>query len=435
MRSVYAKVLLWSFGTLVFSLIAFFAIGFYGHRRDMRAWSPQRRDAYLLEEAVEAYNTGGREKLSALLRKQESYFRLDAHLTNAAGIDLISGEDLSKEFPPAGGNMRPRKADGKIVVVMRDRSGQFRFVLFIPDSPFDATPLMPYYAMLMLAVAGLCWLLAVNIAAPLRQLSRTVEQFGAGDLDARVKLSRGDEIGELARAFNQMADRIQTLLTAERRLLQDISHELRSPLARLSFAAELTRTATDRNAAVARLRKEIDRLADLVSGLIQVTRAEGEFPERNLEEVSLNELVREVCSGCELEAAAKHCHIDASTPEGISLRGDAELLRRAVENVVRNAIRYSPENSAVDVQVERNGSATQISVRDHGPGVPEEMLTKIFTPFFRVDSSRDTTTGGVGLGLAIAQRAIFLHHGDIHAGNANPGLRVTITLPLASAAA
>ncbi len=98
MRSVYAKVLLWSFGTLVFSLIAFFAIGFYGHRRDMRAWSPQRRDAYLLEEAVEAYNTGGREKLSALLRKQESYFRLDAHLTNAAGIDLISGEDLPRSF-------------------------------------------------------------------------------------------------------------------------------------------------------------------------------------------------------------------------------------------------------------------------------------------------------------------------------------------------
>ncbi|MBS1874097.1 MAG: HAMP domain-containing protein [Acidobacteria bacterium] len=433
MRSVYTKVLLWSFGTLVFSLAALFAIGFFVARRDIRGSLPFRVNMYLLDEAIEAYESGGAAKAAPLLKKQGLYFRLELHLTNAAGKDLVTGEDRSAAIPKVG--EPPRKVGGRLVFAMPDRSGRYRLVVYLPEAPFDMRPMIPYYILILLAVAGLCWLLAVNIAAPLRQLSRTVERFGAGDLDARVRLRRRDELGELAGAFNQMADRIQTLLNAERRLLQDISHELRSPLARLSFAAELTRTATDRNAAVARLRKEIDRLADLISGLIQVTRAEGEFPERNLEELSVNELVQEVCSSCELEAAARRCKIEAASSGDVTLRGDPELLRRAVENVVRNAIRYSPEESAVVVNVERNGASASISVRDHGPGVPEEMLAKIFTPFFRVDSSRDTATGGVGLGLAIAQRAVLLHHGAISADNENPGLRVTITLPLASAPA
>jgi two-component system sensor histidine kinase CpxA len=236
----------------------------------------------------------------------------------------------------------------------------------------------------------------------------------------------------LSRAFDRMAERIGTLLTAERRLLQDISHELRSPLARLSFAAELARTAENREAAVARLKKEIQRLADLVGALIQVTRAEGDPSSNNPENVRLDEILGEVVEDCRVEAEARGCRISLDGAVELNMRGDRELLRRAIENVVRNSIHYAPDGSAVDVKLSSTSDSARICVRDYGPGVPEEALPKIFQPFFRVDDSRESSTGGVGLGLAIAHRAIGLHHGRLWAQNALPGLMVWIELPLAA---
>jgi len=215
-------------------------------------------------------------------------------------------------------------------------------------------------------------------------------------------------------------------------LLQDVSHELRSPLARLSFAAELTRTAPDRGAAVERLKKEIDRLTDLVGTLVEVTRAEGDPSATRLEPLQLGELLRSVVDDCRVDADARGCSIGVNGEVDLTLRGDRELLRRAVENVVRNAIRYTPRGSTVDVKMESAGHNARISVRDCGPGVPEELLPKIFQPFFRVDDSRDSSTGGVGLGLAIAYRAISVHHGRLWAQNVHPGLNVCIELPLAA---
>jgi two-component system sensor histidine kinase CpxA len=146
---------------------------------------------------------------------------------------------------------------------------------------------LPYYFLIFAAVALVCWLLAVNIANPLRDLSRAVERFGRGDLSVRLKSRRKDEIGDLSRSFDRMAERIGTLMTGERRLLQDVSHELRSPLARLSFAAELVRTAADRDAAVERMKREIDRIADLVGTLVEVARAEGDPSATRLEPLRL----------------------------------------------------------------------------------------------------------------------------------------------------
>jgi two-component system sensor histidine kinase CpxA len=227
-----------------------------------------------------------------------------------------------------------------------------------------------------------------------------------------------------------MAERIGTLLTAERRLLQDISHELRSPLARLSFAAELARTAEDRDAAIARMKKEIARLTDLVGGLIQVTRAEGDPAAGSSEGLRLDELLGEVVDDCRVEADARNCRLAFNAGREINMHGDREVLRRAVENVLRNAIRYTPAGTSVDIQLDDTEDAARISVRDYGPGVPAEALPKIFQPFFRVDDSRYTATGGVGLGLAIASRAIGLHHGKLWAENTDPGLKVWIELPL-----
>jgi two-component system sensor histidine kinase CpxA len=273
----------------------------------------------------------------------------------------------------------------------------------------------------------------VSIASPLRALARTVDRFGAGDLAVRANSKRKDEIGELSRVFDRMAERISTLLTAERRLLQDVSHELRTPLARLSFAAELARTAEDRDAAALRLKKEIERLTSLVGALLEVTTAEGDPSSTAPERLSLDDLLMEVVEDCRVEADGRGCTIALRAGTPVAVLGDRELLRRAIENVLRNSIRYAPPDTAVEVDLEIGPTAATISVRDYGPGVPEDALPKIFQPFFRVDDSRDSATGGMGLGLTIALRAVSLHHGRLRAENAHPGLCIAIELPVRAA--
>jgi two-component system sensor histidine kinase CpxA len=178
-----------------------------------------------------------------------------------------------------------------------------------------------------------------------------------------------------------------------------------------------------------RIQKEADRLNALVGELLQVTRAEGDASRLRSQTVALDELIETIVEDGRLEAEARGCGIvlDASP---LSIAGDPELLRRAVENVIRNAIRYSPSGKNVEVTLSRSADGAAIHVRDYGPGVPEESLTRLFDAFYRVEPDRDRASGGVGLGLAIARRAVELHHGAVTAQNAHPGLRVTIELPL-----
>jgi len=226
-----------------------------------------------------------------------------------------------------------------------------------------------------------------------------------------------------------MAGRIETLLTAERRLLQDVSHELRSPLARLSFAAELM-SDTASSQATGRVRREIERLSQLVGSLLEMTSAEGDPSSRKTRRVSIVELVREIAEDCKVESAVRNVQIDMQVHSKVFVDGDPELLRRAIENVLRNAIRFAPADSSVSVQLEQNAENVTLKVRDFGSGVPEEMLGRIFDPFFRVEESRDGATGGVGLGLSIARRAVQLHHGSLTAENADPGLQVNVMIPV-----
>ena len=436
MRTLYARILLWCFGTLLFSLFAFVAISRPIQDRAAGRRGPfEGMHALELDQARQAYLDGGSARLAAYLEQLRGYFGVEHYLLDAQGRDLVSGVDRSEmlraERDEMGGPP-PRPVDGRMSMAARTSSdGRFHLVVIAPP-PLPLSNLMPYYLLVLGAVAVLCWVLAAYIASPLRSLAGAVDRFGQGDLSARVHFTRRDEIGNLARSFNAMAERIETLLTAERRLLQDVSHELRSPLARLSFAAELTRTAPDRDAAVARMMKEIERLAKLVGALLEVTRAEGDAASRRSEEVRLDEVVAEIVQDCRLEAEVHCCRIvfDGLSPAVVC--GDPELLRRAVENVLRNAVRYAPATSAVEVRLEARGASVDLAIRDYGPGVPDALLPKLFDPFFRVDDSRDSATGGVGLGLAIACRAVRLHHGELVAENAHPGLLVTMRLPAAS---
>jgi len=287
------------------------------------------------------------------------------------------------------------------------------------------TPYRPVLIVLVVSILGVYSVAVRTIASPVRQLSDTMGCFGQGDLSARVEIDRSDEIGRVARRFNVMADRIQALVTAERRLLQDVSHEIRAPLARLRFAAELVKDSTDQEAAVERLTRDIDRLAALVGSLVQVARAEDDASSLRSESVRLDELIRQIVADCDPSYSQVHI---GNTLETLVM-GDPELLRRAVENVVTNAMRHGC-GKAIHVSLTSRQGWAHVTVRDFGPGVPEAALTEIFRPFYRVDPARTRDDGGVGLGLAIAKRAIGLHRGRIWAENVDPGLRLTIELPM-----
>jgi signal transduction histidine kinase len=438
MRSVYVKISLWSFAILLCSTLLFMLIA-----RD-NVYRTFAKDGQLggrlrsqLAVARQIYETQGKEALSLHFQSELASYPGYEYQLLRAGRDVLAGEDRSQLLKRSHSRLQIVALPQPIFVSAESPDRQYEFLARVPSRQWNLGPYLFYFLVLLCAIVVLSWVLAFQFASPLNQLADAVRRFGVGDLGARSRSSRHDEIGELARAFDQMADRIQTLLTAERRLLQDISHELRSPLARLSLAAELARTSPDRESAAARMHKEIRRLTDLVEILVEVTRAEGDPGERSIDDVSLGELIQEIADDCGVEARARGCRLLLSGSNTLLLRGDRELLRRAIENIVRNAIRHTPEGTSIDITLNGkwNGSGANatVSIRDYGSGVPRDALRSIFKPFFRLDHSRDSVSGGVGLGLAIAQRAIQVHNGEVWAENAEPGLRVCVTLPVTQA--
>jgi signal transduction histidine kinase len=430
MRSVSAKVIVWSVAALLISLAVFLLVA-QSVLGDSLIQGLDRTNIFYLHQARTAYETGGSAQLSQFLRELRQFVGGEFHLTDAQGKDLETGEsreEMIRNLAAERKQYRYKRSNGQMV--FGRVSGDGRYIWFDVVSPPSMAPFAPFYLLLLATVGALYWLVTVNIASPLRRLTNVVDRFGRGELGARAASNSKDEIGKLGRSFNAMAERIQTLLTAERQLLQDVSHELRSPLARLTFEAEMVRKTADRDAAAARLRHEIERLSELVGALIDMTRVEGDPSTVEMEDICVNDLLQSVADDCAVEAAAKACGLSVTPAEAVNVRANGELLRRAVENIVRNAIRYSPPGTAVEVGLRRNGGAVTIDVRDHGPGIPDELIPRVFDPFFRVDSSRDENTGGVGLGLAIARRAIRVHQGDVAVENVHPGSQFRITIPV-----
>jgi two-component system sensor histidine kinase CpxA len=431
LNTVFTKTLLWFFGTVILTITAVTlatALNFgTGERRPGPLGALLRIE---LSEARYAYETGGREQLRRTLQRFERITEAEGVLTDSAGLDLLTGEDRSDLVAAIQERSRiPFFRRNRTVFGRRSADGEYYYFVLLQGENVVAWFLQPEaYLSILGILALLCYAFARYLTNPVRQLQKVVDCFGQGDFSARARISRGDEIGHLAHTFNIMAERIELLMTAERRLLLDISHELRSPLARLSVAVELARMGEDVHSHLDRIQKEADRLNALVGELLQVTRAEGDASRLRSQTVALDELVAAIVEDGRLEAEARGCGIDfQSTPASVA--GDPELLRRAVENVVRNAIRYSPQGKNVEVNLGLTNDKAAVEVRDYGPGVPEKALTRLFDAFYRVEPDRDRASGGVGLGLAIARRAIELHHGSILAHNADPGLRVTIQLP------
>ncbi len=430
MRSIFIKILLWTVATTAVSLFGFAATTRLIWQLQPGPIDPIARfHVLLLDDARTAYEEGGPARLSAYLHRLDERFDASHFLVDAAGRDMVDGTDRSALLAAGSTPPEPPRWRGDELVLVSPPSGSRLLITIRPE--FSPAGLLPYYLWIFLMIGVLGYALAVYLARPLKQLRVAVERFGRGDLATRTGSTRRDEIGDLARAFDRMAERIGALMAAQNRLLQDVSHELRSPLARLQLTVRLARTSGDREASLDRIKKEVDRLTSLVGELIQVTAAEDDPRSLDREEIRLDELLDELVADVALEAEARGCRIEFTENEAILVLGDRELLRRAVENVLRNAIRHAPDGTAIQMLSRRHNGTVSIVIRDLGSGVPEESLAHIFEPFYRVEDDRSRSGGGVGLGLSITRRAIVLHGGEVSAGNAGPGLAVTIELPAA----
>jgi two-component system sensor histidine kinase CpxA len=426
-RSLFAKILAWFVVTILMTLAATVLTTVLTYNSAKEAPFSMLMSMQV-REAQYAWEHGGPTELRAALQRfREVTYATQASLTDSKGIDLLTGESHASKMYLAQGLIHFSFRRGRTFARM---SNDGKYCLMLVRVNWYFWFLQPAHFLVIALAVLLCYWLAHYLTAPLRQLRAAVDSLGRGNLSARAKESRKDELGELAASFNRMADHIQTLLAAERRLLFDISHELRSPLARLSVAVELARTDEAGAPSLDRIQREADRLNSLIRQMLEVTRTEGEPSRLKAESLRLDQLVDGLVDDCSIEAVAHGCALDLSSSGPVTLSGDSELLRRAIENVMRNAIRYAPDDSKVEVRLENGGGWAKIRIRDYGPGVPEEALPRLFDPFYRVEQDRDRKSGGVGLGLSIARRAVELHKGKLTAINASPGLLVEIDLPV-----
>ena len=318
--------------------------------------------------------------------------------------------------------------DGEVYDLTFERAPITIFGIWI----WPGTPL----AVLSIAIlAGLVvsLLLARYVASPIVRLQKASRALAAGALDTRVGAPftrRGDEVGTLARDFDAMAERIQELVTSKETLLRDVSHEFRSPLARIRMALALAerRAGEASRPDLARIEREAERLDKLVGQVMTLTRLRTtDTPRRDV--VRLDTLVGEVVDDARFEYP--DATIEYTGKNAVSLRGDADGLKSAIENVVRNALTYGDRTKPIEVRVDDGGVTATVRVLDRGPGVPEVELERIFEPFYRTDKSRDHRQDGQGIGLAITARVTELHGGKVRARNrAEGGLEIAIELPL-----
>ena len=404
------------------------------------------------EKCARMYEQSGKQAVEDYLdemQKQKTvrfyFFDEDGHLlidrgapeiilklaTNKEALERTARQNLSMVDPRRGIGMR----------LVSGPSGK-RYVLAFQQSPnlimpvSEAVGTHPYLRLLVVGLlgAGLCLLLTLHITRPIRRLRAASQNIASGKLKTRVDKSvrrRHDEIGMLGRDFDQMADQIEALVAAQRELLGDVSHELRSPLARMIVALGLLKQASPDEAAeyINRINTEAERLDKMIGQLLTLTRIESGAELAQRENFDFTNLVQEVAADGDFEARAHHREVKVTRADACVISGIPEMLRSAIENVVRNAIRYTAEDTAVEISLELSAEQVLLKIRDHGPGVPKIMLAGIFQPFQRVPTA-ENNSDGAGLGLAIADRVVQMHNGHIRAVNADDGgLIVEITLP------
>jgi two-component system, OmpR family, sensor histidine kinase CpxA len=452
-RSLYLKIFIWFWVAMIIINVATFALFALTRPTPVRrSWRDLTQVGPNAQRAAEIYEQSGSAALTAALQSTEKASGVSATFFDESGKEL-SG----RTAPPGTNELITRAVESREIEfnfagrdtlvgrpVVSPKGQRYIYVAHIPRPPFQQGGFQTQGLRLLviLVIGGIfCFWLSRYLTTPLLKLRKTTNELAEGNLGARVahKLTkRRDEVGQLGRDFNVMAEQLESMVKAQQRLLGDISHELRSPLARLGVALGLARqrSGVEANGALDRIERESDNLNEMISQLLTLTRLESGTDGRKRTEIDLAALVRDVAEDADFEARSVNRAVEVVSSDNCSINGVEELLRSAVENVVRNAVRFTPEGTAVEVALTRqNGSGDRfavISVRDRGKGVPDEALEKIFRPFYRTEDARDRQSGGgTGLGLAITERAVRMHGGSIRATNATSGgLSVEMRLPL-----
>jgi len=405
----------------------------------------------LASEAAKAYESGGPEAFAR-------FSQGNGHGNERRQLFLLDGsykDVLSRPLSDDGLRVAQSAKNGQLVV-FRAHIAAYKFVsssghayvlmLYLPSDLRRIAEILwgeglPFSISLIVLVTLLCLGLAYHIASPIHSIQSTARRVAQGDLKARVPSSvsrRHDEVAALAKDFDSMVSRLDSLIQTQKKLLNSVSHELRSPLARINISLALLRNRfpADSDDLFQRLDRDVVRIDLLMGQLLTLSRLEAGFSSGEREDVDFAELVEEVAADANFEAQALGKSVSFQTTGSIILRNaDPHALRSACENIIRNAARFTRPGSDVQIVLEIRRSTSEplafLSVRDHGPGVPEDSLQAIFQPFYRINGDAEATVGN-GLGLAIASEAIRMHRGTIRAENLQPtGLEIVVQLPAA----
>jgi len=471
MRTLFLKIFVWFWLAMAAVGVALIVISVATTDPDPRRRRPMtgRRMMMFSRAAAAVYEREGKAALSEFIASASGPSRSDVFFFSAKGEEIAGQEPPPDIRDLASKAMQMREAEqrsepfrggpaGPIAHVVQTPLGN-RYVLVARAEPegfgrrrpgplffwmrllgirdADSNTLL-LRAVAVLSVAGIvCYGLARYLTSPLVRLRQATNRLASGDLKARVGPSRGgrqDELVDLGRDFDLMAERIESMMAAQRRLLRDISHELRSPLARIHLATGLIRQRQDSSADIEldRIELEAGRLDTLIGQVLSLARMESNAEERPRQKLELASLLQRIAADADFEAQRASRSVRIKESETTLLEGNEELLRSALENIVRNAVKYTHEGTVVQISLSRqNGSSATIQVRDHGDGVPESELGQLFRPFYRVVEARDRQSGGVGLGLAIAEQAVKWHGGSMRALNApEGGLIVEVQIPI-----
>ncbi|MBW2186621.1 MAG: HAMP domain-containing protein [Deltaproteobacteria bacterium] len=450
MRSLFVKIF-FSFVAIIFLSITIGAIFTYYNKPEGIPHSLKNFAGAAIHQytnhAVQALRTGGDEALQQYIE--------DLHAKSGIRLFFLFEAQHSTNLPPQirkamrrairrGELVRSKRMDRPNIAIPLGPSFRPIIAASVQLPPFNPVdhprPLFlnprfmaPKLLSLLIIASLICYLLTRSLTAPIRQLRTATQTFAAGDLTTRVDTSTAgsSEINQLGDDFNSMAEQIEDLVVSQQRLQRDISHELRSPLARLNIALELARQRSEDKATAEldRIELESERLNKMIGQLLSLNQIDSQ-PIDLFTELDLSQLLTKLVADANFEAQDKQVHVVIDQPASLRVKGSNELLGRAIENIIRNAIHYSPEGGEVAIRVlSQENSGTVIQICDQGEGVPEQQLEKIFDPFFRVAAARDRRSGGTGIGLAISQRAIKRHNGTISATNRpSGGLEVSITL-------
>jgi len=445
-RSIYTKIFLWFWLAMVGVTASVILITLATGTQPLgRRWMSRTLD-YYGRSAVDFYQHGGKPALEEYLKDIEESSGIRATLFDPASNDI-----LGRGVPPGGERvLADARASGKSqfrtnmrwtgASVVSRREGNFILVAQVQPLRGLFTPSLLGTVLVRMAIAALsagllCLLLARHFAKPIRALQTAAGRIADGDLSVRAApaiAGRNDELADLAKDFDRMAERIEALLAKQQELLGDISHELRSPLARLGVSLELVRRGEMDG--VERMQDDLDRLDKLIGQILTLTRLRNEGSTRSENAVNLKLILEGVAEDGRFEGKELGKSVAIVNGQDFWVKGDAGLLRSCMENVVRNAIRYTKPQTEVTITMGvLNGVAgrtARIVVADQGDGVPPGALTRLFEPFYRVAESRDRGSGGTGLGLSIAQRVVVLHGGSIRARNREGGgLEMEIEVP------